>query len=361
MMKNYNFSAGPAMLPDEVKIRMQNELSGWKIPGFSVAEISHRSSSFIDLLEDTKERFKNILGIPNDYEVLFCHGGARAQFSAVPLNLVSENDIPQYLNGGYWAKSAYDEARLFCNAKLTSIEQSDNNVFSLKPCDEWDIDLDAPYIHFCSNETLNGIEITQLPKQNLPFIADMTSNILSRPINVNKFSMIYAGTQKNLGIPGLSVIIVKSSLIDSENKRVPSILNYKKLLASNSLYNTPSTYAIYVTNLILKWISSQGGLMKIFNENLKKADYLYSFIDSSSYYSNNIDPKYRSLMNVSFNIEGHNDLDEKLIAAAEKNGLYYLKGHRAMGGMRASIYNAMPFEAIEKLVNFLDLFTKKIK
>ncbi|ASK78612.1 phosphoserine transaminase [Paraphotobacterium marinum] len=361
MMKNYNFSAGPAMIPDEVKVRMQNDLSGWKVPGISVAEISHRSSSYIDLLDDTKERFKSLLDIPNDYEVLFCHGGARAQFSAVPLNLVSENDKPQYLNGGYWAQSAYDEARLFCNAKLTSIEQYHNKVYSLKPCDEWDIDIDAPYIHFCSNETLNGIEITQLPEQNFPFIADMTSNILSRPINVNKFSMIYAGTQKNLGIPGLSVIILKKSIINSDNERVPSVLNYKKLLDSNSLYNTPSTYAIYVTNLILKWISSRGGLMKIFHENQKKADYLYSYLDNSPYYSNNVDPKYRSLMNVSFNIEGNNFLDEKFIEAAEKNGLHYLKGHRAIGGMRASIYNAMPFEAIEKLVNFLDLFTKNIK
>lgn len=358
MKKIFNFSAGPAMLPTEVLLQAKKELCNWNSIGTSVMEISHRSKEFIQLTEKIDADIRELLKIPKNYKVLFCHGGGRAQFSAVPLNLLKKDDKADYINSGYWSNSAIQEAKKYCHPNNINIKIFFNKMIKMLPMKHWKLNSSAKYIHYCQNETIDGICINEEPKFNKPVIADFSSSILSQPININNYDLIYASAQKNIGPSGITLVIIKSSLLGNARKELPSILNYKILSENNSMFNTPPTFSWYLSGLVFKWLKSQGGLKKICLLNKLKADLLYSAIDKSNFYCNNIFPDNRSKMNVTFTL-----LDKKLnsifIENSYKEGLHALKGHKVIGGMRASIYNAMSVEGVKELIKFMNFFEKK--
>jgi len=359
MSKVFNFCAGPAMLPAEVMETAQEEFINWQNTGSSVMELSHRSAIYMEMAASAEADLRQLMSIPDNYKVLFCHGGGRGQFSAVPLNLLPAGKTADYIISGSWSKAAAAEATSFGEINAINITTELSGKTSILPPQEWSLTADAAYVHYCPNETVNGIEINDIPEtRGVPLVADMSSTILSHEIDVSQFGLIYAGAQKNIGPSGLTIVIVREDLLGQARKETPCIMNYKTSADNDSMYNTPPTYAWYLASLVFKWLQQKGGVKTITKINQAKAELLYNVIDSNSFYVNNIDTPYRSKMNIPFWLTDE-DLNEQFLQEAEQAGLTALKGHRIVGGMRASIYNAMPIEGVQALVHFMEAFAKR--
>ncbi len=358
MEKVFNFCAGPAMLPADVLAQAQKELVDWNGLGTSVMEISHRSKEFIKVAEESEQDLRDLLSIPDNYKVLFCQGGARAQFAAVPLNLLNGRTKADYIDSGYWSQSAITEAKKYCAPNVIDASVTIDNKKAIQPAADWQLSDDASYVHFCPNETIDGVEINDLPLTDKPIVADMSSTILSRQIDVSKYGVIYAGAQKNIGPAGLTIVIVRDDLLNLASDILPSVLNYSVLSENDSMYNTPPTYAWYLAGLVFKWLKTNGGIKAMEARNCQKAALLYDYIDQSNFYRNDVHISNRSLMNVPFQLIDP-ELDQQFLMLAEEAGLKALKGHRIVGGMRASIYNAMPLEGVQALVDFMQKFENK--
>ena len=360
MSEIFNFCAGPAMLPQPVMIKAQQEFLNWQNTGSSVMELSHRSGIYMAMAKKAELDLRKLMVVPDNYHVLFCHGGGRGQFSAVPLNLLPAGKSADYIVSGSWSKAAAAEAKNFGDINVININQDSDNYSTLMHSDEWPLNADAAYVHYCPNETVNGLEINNIPETNgVPLVADMSSTILSHEIDVSKFGLIYAGAQKNIGPSGLTIIIVRDDLLGHAQLATPCIMNYKMAAENDSMYNTPPTYAWYLAGLVFEWLDNLGGVKAIAKINEQKANLLYQTIDDSDFYLNNIDTEYRSKMNVPFWLKDER-LNEQFLAESESAGLTALKGHRIVGGMRASIYNAMAIEGVEALVNFMKKFENKV-
>jgi phosphoserine aminotransferase len=356
MKCTYNFSAGPAVLPKSVMLRAQAEMIDWHDSGMSVMEMSHRGKHYMSIIEKVESDFRSLFNVPKNYKVLFLQGGAIAQNSMVPLNLLNGKKA-NYVVSGYWSKRSYQDALPFGDM---SIAASSESIGYTKAPDlkEWKIDSSASYIHFCSNETIHGVEYFDLPSvKTIPVVADMSSHILSRPVDISQFGVIYAGAQKNIGPAGLTIVIVRDDLLEVASPLTPSVFNWKTQAENQSMINTPTTYSIYMAGLVFEWLIELGGLAAIEKQNIKKAELLYNYIDSSDFYSNPIDIKNRSRMNVPFRIQNE-DLHASFVTGAENLGMIGLKGHRLVGGIRASIYNAMPIEGVQALVDYMTDFEK---
>lgn len=362
MSEVFNFCAGPAMLPKAVMLKAQDEFINWNNTGSSVMELSHRSPVYMEMAAKAEADLRELMVVPDNYKVLFCHGGGRGQFSAVPLNLLPQGKSADYIVNGSWSKAAAIEAKNFGDINVVNIrEDHEDGETSLTPNDQWLLNSDAAYVHYCPNETVDGIEINYIPETNgVPLVADMSSTILSHEIDVTKFGLIYAGAQKNIGPSGLTLVIVREDLLGNAHQATPCIMNYKTSADNDSMYNTPPTYAWYLAGLVFQWLKELGGIKAIAKVNQAKAELLYQAIDSSDFYNNPIDMQYRSKMNISFWLKDES-LNEKFIAQAEQQGLMALQGHRIVGGMRASIYNAMPIEGVEALVDFMQKFEKRMR
>ena len=356
-MTIYNFSAGPAVLPKEVLQQVQNELVEWHGSGMSVMEMSHRGKEFMGIAAETEADLRELMGIPTSYKVLFLQGGASTQFSMVPMNLLRGKTSADYLNTGEWSKKAIKEAKKYCTVNV--VASSEDKNFSYAPAQsEWKLNPDAAYVHYTTNETIGGVEMFWTPETGtVPLVADMSSHILSRPIDVSKFGLIYAGAQKNIGPAGLTIVIVREDLIGQTIVGTPTMMDYQTHAENESMYNTPPTFAMYVAGLVFKWIKARGGLAAMEKYNADKAGLLYDCLDASALYSCPTAPKNRSRMNVPFTLRDA-ALDEEFLKGAKTLGLLQLKGHRSVGGMRASIYNAMPIEGVQALVNYLQTFEK---
>ncbi|UIP26917.1 3-phosphoserine/phosphohydroxythreonine transaminase [Photobacterium sp. TLY01] len=357
MDKVYNFCAGPAMMPAEVLVKAQQELVNWNGLGTSVMEISHRSKDFIAVAEQSERDLRDLLAIPDNYHVLFCHGGARAQFAAVPMNLLGDATTADYIDGGYWAHSAIEEAQKYCQPNVIDITCEREGKKAVLPASDWALTEHAAYVHFCPNETIDGIEIRDLPQTDKPIVADMSSTILSRKIDVSQYGVIYAGAQKNIGPAGLTIVIVRDDLLGLAKDILPSILDYKVLAEKESMFNTPPTFAWYLAGEVFKWLKGIGGVEAMQARNEAKAKLLYDFIDQSDFYRNEVHQANRSLMNVPFQLKNA-ELDKAFLQQADAAGLKALAGHRVVGGMRASIYNAMPIEGVQALVDFMAAFER---
>lgn len=359
MTEIYNFCAGPAMLPKPVMQKAQSEFINWNDTGCSVMELSHRGSEFMQVAAQAEADLREILNVPDNYKVLFCHGGGRGQFSAVPLNLLPKDKSADYVVTGSWSKAAVVEGKKFGDINVINAIEENNGIKSVIEPQQWQLNPDAAYVHYCPNETVDGIEIFDAPDTgDVPLVADMSSTILSRPIDVSKFGLIYAGAQKNIGPSGLTIVIVRDDLLGLQQVGTPVILDYKVTADNGSMFNTPPTYAWYLASLVFQWLKELGGLESMKSINHKKAEYLYGYIDESSFYSNTIAPKNRSSMNVPFYLKDDN-LNDSFLEQAKNQGLLALKGHRLVGGMRASIYNAMPFEGVVALVEFMKKFAQQ--
>lgn len=361
MSSVYNFCAGPAMLPQPVMQKAQQEFVNWENHGCSVMEISHRSKSYIAVAKKAEQDLRDLMNIPDNYKILFCHGGGRGQFAAVPLNLLPKGGKADYIVDGSWSESAAAEAQNIGDINIINIAEKQNGKTTIMPSSQWNLSPDAAYVHYCPNETVNGIELFDIPDTgDIPLVADMSSTILSREIDVSKFGLIYAGAQKNIGPSGLAIVIVREDLIGRARKTTPSIMNYQVSVDNDSMHNTPPTYAWYLAGLVFQWLKDSGGVAAVEITNKRKAAMLYEYIDSSDFYSNNVATQYRSRMNVTFYLNDET-LNEKFLAEAEKNNLLALKGHRIVGGMRASIYNAMPIEGVQALIEFMKRFEQENK
>ena len=357
MPRVYNFSAGPSALPEAVLQQAQQEMLDWQGSGMSVMEMSHRGKFFAQIAEALENDLRELLSVPSNYQVLFLQGGATAQFSMIPLNLLKGKSKACYVKTGAWSEKAVKDAGNYCEVVLTASSEADNFT-SIPPATDWRIDPDAAYLHYTSNETIHGVEFQDIPdSQGLPLVSDMSSNILSRPVDVSRFGLIYAGTQKNMGPAGVTVVIVRDDLIGHADKTTPGVFDYAIQTKNQSMLNTPATYNWYLVGLVLQWLKTQGGVAAIEQRNVAKADKLYQFIDQSSLYRNPVQPACRSRMNVPF-ILADDNLDKAFLADAEANGLYELKGHRSVGGMRASIYNAMPEAGVDALIAFMTEFER---
>ena len=356
MKCTYNFSAGPAVLPKSVMLRAQAEMLDWHGSGMSVMEMSHRGKHYMSIIEKVEKDFRSLFNIPKNYKVLFLQGGAIAQNSMVPLNLLNGKKA-NYVVSGYWSKRSYQDALPFGDMTIAASSETINYEKAPDPKD-WKIDPSAAYIHFCSNETIHGVEYFEMPSiKSIPVVADMSSHILSRPVDISQFGVIYAGAQKNIGPAGLTIVIVRDDLLDVASPLTPSVFNWKTQVENQSMINTPTTYSIYMAGLVFEWLIEIGGLEVIEKQNIKKAELLYSYIDSTDFYSNPIDIKNRSRMNVPFRIQNE-DLHTSFVTGAENLGMIGLKGHRLVGGIRASIYNAMPIEGIQALIDYMKDFEK---
>lgn len=354
-MRVYNFSAGPAILPEEVLKRAADEMLEYGESGQSVMEMSHRSKEYQAIIDSVEAKLREIMAIPDNYKVLFLQGGASSQFAMIPLNLMNKSGKADFVITGQWANKAYQEASRYGECK--AVASSKDKTFSYIPeLDKANFTPDADYFHICYNNTIYGTKFTELPDcGNVPLVADMSSSILSEPVDVSKYGMIYAGAQKNMGPAGLTVVIIREDLIGNARDITPTMFNYQTHADNGSMYNTPPTYGIYILGLVLDWVKEQGGLEKMAEINAKKAALLYDFLDGSKLFKATVQGKDRSLMNVPF-VTGSDELDAKFVSEAKKQGLINLKGHRSVGGMRASIYNAMPCAGVEKLVEFMKKF-----
>lgn len=358
MSRVYNFSAGPAVLPEEVLKEAAAEMLDYRGCGMSVMEMSHRSKMFTDILDAAEADLRELMGIPDNYKVLFIQGGGNVQFSMVPLNL-SRNGVADYIVTGNWANKALKEAQRFIDAK--AIASSKDKTFTYIPdCSDLPIRENADYVYICQNNTIYGTAFKELPNtKGKTLVADVSSMFLSQPMDVEKYGIIWGGVQKNVGPAGLAIAIVREDLIPSEDlPKVPVMLQYKTYADNNSLYNTPNCYAIYICGKVFKWLKDRGGLEATYEFNKKKAAVLYDFLDSSEMFKATVVKEDRSLMNIPF-VTGNAELDAEFIAAAKKAGFENLKGHRTVGGMRASVYNAMPIEGVEELVKFMKDFEAK--
>lgn len=359
MSNIYNFSAGPATLPQEVLEQAQKDLINWQDQGLSVLEMTHRSKAFKQIADEAEADLRDLLAIPANYSVLFLAGGGRTQFAMVPMNLAAENPKMAYLQTGIWSELAVEEAQLFGEVVIAG-NSSQNNYTDLPSPQTWNLPKDAAYLHYTDNETVHGIEFKQTPdSKGLPLVTDMSSNLLSKEIDISRYGLIYACAQKNLGPAGITVVIIRNDLLERKPfDFTPNMLRYKNQASEGSLYNTPPTFPWYVCGLVFKWVKKQGGIKKFAEVNARKAKKLYEFIDESRLYRNPVNPQYRSQMNAVFTLAKEN-LTEQFLQQADKAGLLNLKGHRAVGGMRASIYNAMPEAGVDALIAFMRDFEKR--
>lgn len=358
MARVFNFSAGPAALPEAVLRQAAEEMLDWHGSGQSVMEMSHRGKEYVSIQEEAEADLRELLGIPKDYKVLFLQGGATTQFDMVPINLLRGKASADYVNTGEWSKKAIKEAKFFCHVNVAASSE-DRNFACVPPQAEWRLDRQAAYVHICSNETIGGVEFHWVPDTgDVPLVADMSSHILSRPVDVSKYGLIYAGAQKNIGPAGLAIVVVREDLIGKAVPTPPSMLDYKIHADNGSMYNTPPTYSVYVAGLTFKWLKQQGGLAAIERHNIEKSRLLYEYLDGSSFYRNPVNKEDRSRMNVPFTLRDA-ALDDAFLKGAKERGMLQLKGHRSVGGMRASIYNAMPMEGVRCLVDYMREFEAK--
>ena len=354
MKQIYNFSAGPAVLPKSVLERAQAEMLDWHGSGMSVMEMSHRGKEFTSILEKTEADLRTLLSVPSNYKVLFLQGGAIAENAMIPLNLLVDKTA-DYVVTGSWSKRSVEDARAFGQIDIAASSEAER--FTHVPAyASWKLNKNAAYVHICTNETINGVEFDGLPDTgDIPIVADMSSHILSRPIDVSKFGVIYAGAQKNIGPAGLCIVIVRDDLLGRASKQTSAVFNWKTQAANQSMINTPPTYSIYIAGLVFEWLLAQGGVAAIEQKNIAKAKLLYDYIDSTDFYSNNIKVQNRSRMNVPFFLRDES-VNDAFLKGADAVGLLQLKGHRMVGGMRASIYNAMPIEGVQTLIAYMKDF-----
>lgn len=358
MTRVYNFSPGPATLPLEVLQQAKEELLDWHGLGMSVMEISHRSKDFVTVAQEAEADIRDLLQIPPNYKVLFLQGGARSQFAMVPMNLLHSKKRAEYIDTGVWSSLAMKEASRYCQVDVVASSQ-EQHYRTIPPPENWVINSqDAAYFHYVDNETVNGVEFPFIPDVDLPIVSDMSSNILSRPIDISRFALIYAGAQKNIGPAGLTLVIVREDLLGNVLPFTPSMFNYELHAKENSMYNTPPTFAWYMAGLGFKWLKKQGGVGVISQKNQRKAEKLYNFIDQHDFYCNPIDKACRSRMNVVFSLRNES-LNEQFLQEATSAGLCNLRGHKLVGSMRASLYNALPEEAVDQLIVFMKDFSNR--
>jgi phosphoserine aminotransferase len=359
MTRVYNFSAGPAALPQEVLEKAQAEMLDWNGSGMSVMEMSHRGKEFMSIAAQAEADLREVMAIPANYKVLFLQGGASSQFAMVPLNLINRSGKADYFRTGSWSKKAIAEAKRFGEVSVVVDTEQDGKFTSVPEAASLSLNADASYVHYTPNETIEGVEFPYIPATgDVPLVADMSSNILSRPVDVSKFGIIYAGAQKNIGPAGLTVVIVREDLMGNAKEGTPTMFDYATQAKADSMYNTPPTYAWYLAGLVFDWLKQQGGLAGMAQINQRKAEKLYAAIDGSDFYNNPVDPVCRSWMNVPFTLPNP-ELDAPFLAGAKEAGLVTLKGHRSVGGMRASIYNAMPEAGVDALIAFMADFEKR--
>lgn len=356
MKQIYNFSAGPAVLPKPVLERAQAEMLDWHGSGMSVMEMSHRGKEFTSILEKTEADLRTLLSIPNNYKVLFLQGGAIAENAIIPLNLLAGKSA-DYVVTGAWSKRSVEDARAFGTINIAASSEVDG--FTRVPdFSSWQLNKDAAYVHICTNETIHGVEFDGIPNTSgVPIVADMSSHILSRPIDVSQYGVIYGGAQKNIGPAGLCIVIVREDLLDKANPLTPAVFNWKTQAENHSMINTPPTYGIYIAGLVFEWLLTQGGVAAIEQKNIAKAKLFYDYVDNSDFYSNNIALNSRSRMNIPFRLQDEKRNDA-FLKGAEAQGLLQLKGHRIVGGMRASMYNAMPIEGVQALIEYMKQFER---
>jgi phosphoserine aminotransferase len=355
MARVFNFGAGPATLPEPVLKQAAEEMLDWCGTGMSVMEMSHRGKAFISIHAEAEAGLRELLAIPPNYKVLFLQGGGAGQFATVPMNLLRGKSAADYVNTGQWSIRAIAEAKKFCKVGIAASSEGANYSYAPKQ-GEWKLDPQAAYVHYTSNETIGGVEFHTVPSHGaVPLVADMSSHFLSRPMDVSKFGLIYAGAQKNAGPAGLTFVIVREDLIGHAQKGTPTVMDYKLQADADSMLNTPATYAMYIAGLVFKWLKQQGGLPAIENRNIEKARLLYDFLDTSGFFKNPVAKEDRSRMNVPFTLKD-SALDAPFLKGAEERGMIQLKGHRSVGGMRASIYNAMPLEGVQRLVAYMKDF-----
>ncbi len=357
MSRSYNFCAGPAALPEPVLETAREDMLDWHGRGLSFMEMSHRSKEVVGVAEHAEKTLRTLLGLPDDYAVLFLQGGASTQFSAVPLNLLGDSAGADYVNTGQWSKKAIAEGRRY--GEVNVVASSEDTNFSTIPAFEgWKLDRRATYLHYTPNETIGGVEFFWTPEVGVPLVADMSSTILSRPIDVEKFGVIYAGAQKNIGPAGLTLVIVRRDLLGQAHPRCPAMLNWQTQADNDSMYNTPPTFALYLAALVFDWLEGQGGLPAMEAINRRKAEKLYAAIDGSDFYANPVELQSRSLMNIPFTLADA-ELDKQFLSESEAAGLLNLKGHRSVGGMRASLYNAVDESAVDALIDFMRDFEQR--
>ena len=357
-MRVFNFSAGPAVMPEDVLRTAAAEMLDWHGSGMSVMEMSHRGKEFISIYEKAQADLRALLNVPTSHKILFLQGGAIAENAIVPMNLLLGRSTADYVNTGEWSKKSIKEAKKYCTVSIAASSEDKN--FTYVPAREsWKLTKDAAYVHVCTNETIGGVEYQWMPDTgDVPLVADMSSHILSRVIDVSKFGVIYGGAQKNMGPAGLTLVIVHEDLLDRALPITPTAFHWKEQAAADSMVNTPATYAIYVAGLVFEWLKAQGGVEAIERKNIAKAMLLYDYIDATSFYANPVRKEDRSRMNVPFRLADES-LDEAFLKGAKERGMIQLKGHRSVGGMRASIYNAMPIEGVRALVDYMREFEQE--
>ena len=355
MTRVFNFSAGPAVLPEPVLRKAAEEMLDWHGSGMSVMEMSHRGKEFISIAEAAEKDLRELLAIPANYKLLFMQGGAIGENAIVPMNMLRGKTSADYIDTGEWSKKSIKEAKKY-GAVNVAASAAATGYDRVPPRAEWKLDANAAYVHICSNETIGGVEYHFTPDVgDLPLVADMSSHILSRPVEVSKYGLIYGGAQKNIGPAGLTIVIVREDLLGGALPITPSAFDYKTVADNDSMYNTPPTYAIYIAGLVFQWLKAEGGLVKMAERNRSKAALLYDFLDASAFYKSPVQRDCRSLMNVPFKLRDE-ALDAPFLKGADERGLLQLKGHRSVGGMRASIYNAMPVEGVKALVAYMKAF-----
>jgi len=351
MSRVFNFSAGPAALPAEVLEQLRDEMLDWRGQGMSVMEMSHRGKAFVGIAEQAEADLRELMAVPSGYKVLFLQGGATAQFAAIPFNLTRADSVADYVNTGAWSKKAIAEAKRYCKVNVAA--DAGGKYASVPEVGSWALTPGAAYVHYTPNETIGGVEFPFVPETgDVPLVADMSSTILSRPIDVSRFGVIYAGAQKNIGPAGLVVVIVREDLLGRARADVPTVFDWNAMAADGSMLNTPATYSWYVAGAVFQWIRRQGGLAAMERQNRAKAEALYAAIDGSGYYRNPVVTECRSWMNVPFTLPDA-DLDKPFLEGAKAAGLVALAGHRSVGGMRASLYNAMPMAGVEALIEYM--------
>jgi phosphoserine aminotransferase len=357
-MRPFNFSAGPAALPEEVLRQAADEMLDWHGAGMSVMEMSHRGKEFTQIATQAEADLRELLAVPANYKILFMQGGAIAENAIIPLNLLGTKKTADYIVTGTWSAKSFKEAKKYCTPYLVAGALT-GPWLAVPPAPTFQYSDDPAYLFLCSNETIDGVEFQQLPETNVdvPIVADMSSNILSRPIDVSQYGLIFGGAQKNIGPAGLTLVIIRDDLLDRALPVCPSAFEYKTVAANGSMYNTPPTYGIYIAGLVFQWLKRQGGLAEIERRNITKAELLYGFLDASDFYLTKVEKTFRSRMNVPFFLRDES-LNEAFLADAKAAGLLQLKGHKSVGGMRASIYNAMPLAGVQALVAFMKEFER---
>ncbi|MBU0751580.1 MAG: 3-phosphoserine/phosphohydroxythreonine transaminase [Gammaproteobacteria bacterium] len=357
MARVFNFSAGPAALPEAVLRQAAEEMVDWHGSGQSVMEMSHRGKEFMGIAAAAEADLRELMGIPANYKVLFLQGGASLQFEMIPINLLRGKPAADYVHTGEWAKKAIKAAKTFCNVNV--VASAEDKGFSYAPAQAgWQLDKGAAYVHYTANETIGGVEFHWTPETgDVPLVCDMSSNILSRSVDVSKYGLIYAGAQKNIGPAGLTIVIVREDLVGHAQPTPPAMLNYKTHVDAESMYNTPPTYSIYIAGLVFQWLKQNGGVAAMERKNIEKSQLLYDYLDSTEFYRNPVNKADRSRMNVPFTLKDA-ALDEEFLKGAKAAGMTQLKGHRSVGGMRASIYNAMPADGVKALVDYMRGFEK---